>query len=225
MDVSIGKVAEIHVVLGVGGVTETVDVVGESPVVDVTSSSTDNTLSQDMLFNLPIRPDNAATGHAQLPPRHQQRLRLRRQRGLRQRASSSTASTPATPTPGSAWVFFNFNLMEEVQVGGLGANAEYGSYTGRGRQHASRSRAATGTPASSTPTGRRASFFGDNITAGVRRPEPVARRARPSSNKRLDITGQLGGPIIKDKLFFFVAAQRFESERQPERAARPRTPR
>ena len=40
--------------------TETVDVVGESPVVDVASSSTDNTLSQDMLFNLPIRPENAA---------------------------------------------------------------------------------------------------------------------------------------------------------------------
>jgi ABC-type amino acid transport substrate-binding protein len=58
--VSLSRVAEIEIVLGVGGMTESVDVVGESPIVDVTSSTTDNTLSQKMLFNLPIRPTNAA---------------------------------------------------------------------------------------------------------------------------------------------------------------------
>ena len=34
------------------------------------------------------------------------------------------------PDAGSAWTFFNFNIVEEVQVGGLGAPAEYGAYTG-----------------------------------------------------------------------------------------------
>ena len=41
--------------------SESVDVLGESPLVDVSSSSTDNALNQDMLFNLPIRYGNVAT--------------------------------------------------------------------------------------------------------------------------------------------------------------------
>ena len=34
------------------------------------------------------------------------------------------------PEGGSAWTFFNQNLFEEIQIGGLGAPAEYGGFTG-----------------------------------------------------------------------------------------------
>ena len=34
------------------------------------------------------------------------------------------------PQGGSAWTFFNQNLIEEIQIGGLGAPAEYGGFTG-----------------------------------------------------------------------------------------------
>ena len=63
--------------------SETVDVLGESPLVDVTSSATDNNLSQDILFNFPIRYGNVATDAAQ------------------QRCPASTPSrrTAATPRP------------------------------------------------------------------------------------------------------------------------------
>ena len=81
--VSMSRVADIHIVLGVGGVTETVDVVGESPVVDASSSSTDNALSQDMLLQPADPAHERRDRHAQLPARHQQRLVLRHQRGLR----------------------------------------------------------------------------------------------------------------------------------------------
>jgi len=37
----------------------------------------------------------------------------------------------------------------------------------------------------------------------------------PGGNKRLDLTGQIGGPLIKDKLFFFLAAQRYEQVDNP----------
>ena len=39
------------------------------------------------------------------------------------------------PEAGSAWVFYNYNIVEEVQVGGVGAPAEYGGFSGRGGQH------------------------------------------------------------------------------------------
>ena len=34
------------------------------------------------------------------------------------------------PEGGSAWVFYNYNIVEEVQVGGVGAPAEYGGFSG-----------------------------------------------------------------------------------------------
>ena len=34
------------------------------------------------------------------------------------------------PEGGSAWTFFNQNLIQEVQIGGLGAPAEFGGFTG-----------------------------------------------------------------------------------------------
>ena len=34
------------------------------------------------------------------------------------------------PDGGSPWSFFNYNWIQEVQVVGLGANAEYGEFTG-----------------------------------------------------------------------------------------------
>ena len=135
VDVGIGKMADINFTLGVGGVTETVDVVGESPVVDVASSSTDNTLSQDMLFNLPIRPDNAATDLMNYLPGINSGSAYGGNEDYGNALLVDGVDT-RDPEAGSAWTFFSFNIVEEVQVGGLGANAEYGSYTGRDRQHA-----------------------------------------------------------------------------------------
>ena len=34
------------------------------------------------------------------------------------------------PDGGSPWTFFNQNLIQEIQIGGLGATAEYGGFTG-----------------------------------------------------------------------------------------------
>ncbi len=85
--VSMSRVADIHIVLGVGGVTENIDVVGESPIIDAS-------LELDRQRALPghaLQPADPAherrDRHAQLPSRHQQRLLLRHQRGLRERRS------------------------------------------------------------------------------------------------------------------------------------------
>ena len=210
--VSVSRSAEIDIVLGVGGVTETVDVVGESPVVDVASSATDSVLSQEMLFNLPIRPTNAAVDMLNFLP------------GINDGSAYGTNSDYANgllidgvdtrdPDAGSSWVFFNYNLMEEVQVGGLGAPAEYGSYTGAVVNTITKS-------GGNRFTGlfdaywTKGSFWSDNV-----KEEYVAKNPSLGDpfvvDKRLDLTGQLGGPLIKDKLFFFLAAQRYEQEDNP----------
>ncbi|MBP9945860.1 MAG: carboxypeptidase regulatory-like domain-containing protein, partial [Vicinamibacteria bacterium] len=49
--VAVGRQATVDASLKVGGQSETIDVLGEAPVVDVTASSTQNNLSQDLLYN------------------------------------------------------------------------------------------------------------------------------------------------------------------------------
>jgi hypothetical protein len=217
--VNIGRTADIDLSLGVGGVTETVDVVGESPVVDTSSSSVDNALSQDMLFNLPIRPENAATDLLNYLPGINSGSAYG---GNEDYGSALLLDGVDTrdPEAGSAWTFFSFNIIDEVQVGGIGAPAEYGSFTG-----------AIVNTTTKSGGNRFAGLFdaywtnsdlsGDNVSEEVKLANPSL--ADPAViDKRLDLNAQLSGPIIRDKMFFFVNAQRFEIDEDP---SGPRTSR
>jgi hypothetical protein len=210
--VTIGKLADVHFALGVGGKTENVEVVGEAPVVDVSSSSTQNTLSQDLLFNLPVRPTNAATELLNYLP------------GINDGSAYGGNSDYGNallvdgvdtrdPESGSAWTFFNYNIVDEVQVGGIGAPAEYGAYTGAVVNTLTKSggnRYAGLFDAYWTKD----SFSSDNVSAKDGQQNPSLKEPAVI-NKRLDLTGQLSGPIVRDKLFFFVSAQRYEQKDNP----------
>lgn len=210
--VSVGRVAEISLTLSVGGQTESVEVVGEAPVVDVTSSATDNALPQEMLFNLPIRPTNAAVAMLNYLP------------GINNGSAYGTNADYANgllidgvdtrdPEAGSSWVFFNYNLMEEIQVGGLGASAEYGSFTGAVVNTIMKS-------GGNRFTGlfdaywTKDSFWADNVSAKDIAANPSLKEPA-IVEKRLDLSGQIGGPIVQDELFFFLAAQRYEQRDNP----------
>lgn len=210
--VNIGRTTPMDFSLKVSSLSETVDVSGEAPVVDVTSSATSNSLSQDLLFSMPIRPTNAATGLMNFMP------------GINsQSAFGGDGSTGNSllldgvdtrdPGFGSAWTFFNFNIVEEVQIGGLGAAAEYGGFTG-------------GVVNTVTKSGgnkhgglfelqfTNASLGSANVTDAVRKANPAL--GDPAKvTKLLDMTGQLSGPFIKDKLFYFASAQRYQLESDP----------
>ncbi len=212
IQVGIGRQASVNLSLGVGQMTETVDVVAEAPVVDVTSSETASNLSSDMLFNMPIRVDNAATDLMNYLPGINNGAAYG---GNEDYGSALLLDGVDTrdPDAGSAWTFFNFNIVEEVQVSGLGAPAEYGAYTGAVVNSVTKS-------GGNQHTGlfdvyyTKDSFYSDNISSEVASANPSL--ATPAQfRKRLDLNAQMGGPLIKDKLFFFVAAQRFEIDENP----------
>ena len=55
--------------------------------------------------------------------------------GFRRSAGSGNALMldgvdTSDPEGGTAWTFFNYNIIDEVQVGALGQPAEYGGFTG-----------------------------------------------------------------------------------------------
>jgi hypothetical protein len=135
-------------------------------------------------------------------------------------AGSSTANAllldgvdTRDPEGGTDWTFFNYNIIDQVQIQGLGAPAEYGSYTG-----------AVVNTVSKSGTNRygalfdfnysRGSWASDNVPAEVSAANPAL--SEPAvTNKYLDVTAQLSGPIKRDKAFFFFSAQRFLKDENP----------
>jgi hypothetical protein len=103
-------------------------VTGAPPVVDVTSSGTANAISQELLTAAPITRSNAATQIMNYTP------------GINGQAAFGGDSggngllldgvDTRNPSSGAAFTFFNYHIVEEVQVGGLGAPAEMGGFTG-----------------------------------------------------------------------------------------------
>lgn len=210
--VSVGKQATVDFSLAVKGQTESVEVVGVAPVVDVTSSSTQNSLSQDLLYNMPIRQGNAATNLLNFAP------------GINSSSAYGGDASSANgllidgvdtrdPSGGTAWTFYNFNVVEEVEVVGVGAPAEYGSFTGAVVNTITKSGGNRfGGLFDFTYTN--SDLAGKNVKSSISSVNPsLALSAK--TNKFTDFTTQLSGPLIPNKLFFFVSAQRYHLNTDP----------
>ena len=198
--------------LKVGGLAETVVVVGEAPVVDTTSSATNTQLSQDLLFNMPIRQGNTATNLLNFAP------------GINNGAAYGGDANSGNgllidgvdtrdPSGGTAWTFYNYNIVEEVQFTGIGAPAEYGAFTGAIVNTITKS---GGNQFSGLfdVIYTKSSFASKNVPAEFIGENPNLAQAA-KTNKLVDFTTQIGGPIIKDKLFFFASAQRYQKDDDP----------
>jgi hypothetical protein len=109
----------VDFVLTVAGPSETVEVVEEAPALLPTTSSVDNFLTQDLLFNMPFeRLFQDLRSHAP---------------GINERAFGAPTTAvlqdgveTRSPLDGSLWLYLSYNWVEEVQIAGLGAPAEYG---------------------------------------------------------------------------------------------------
>lgn len=210
--VSVGKTFTVDASLKVGGLSESVEVKGEAPVVDVTSSSTQNSLSQDLLYNMPIRQGNAATNMLNFAPGINAQSAYGGDGGSANGLLIDGVDT-RDPSGGTAWTFFNFNIVEEMEIVGVGAPAEYGSFTG----------AVVNTI---TKTGgnrfgglfdftwTNSSLAGNNTDAALLKINP-ALGASAKTNKFTDFTTQFSGPLIPNKLFFFASAQRYHLNQDP----------
>jgi outer membrane receptor protein involved in Fe transport len=188
--------------------TETVIVSGRGAMVDVKSSASNTQIDNELLQNLPtqrFQPDviNLAPGITNNV------------------AYGGTADSNALlidgvdvsdPDGGSAWSFFNYNWIQEVQVVGLGANAEYGEFTGAAANSIVRSGANRFSGLFEYLTERN-SWLSDN-TGNL--PEDLRADFKPREiDTWWDTTAQVGGPIKQDKLWFFTGVQYFKQLDRP----------
>jgi hypothetical protein len=212
IDVGVNRTAEVNLALQVGGVSETVNVVANTLTVDTTTTATDTSLSQELLFSMPVSHNNPAVNILNYMPGVTD--------GSAFGAGSDVANSLAIdgidtrdPEGGSSWVFFNYNIIDEIQVGALGQTAEYGGFTGAVvKTIASRASKSRSCPVAKSQRehGRRS-----NASSSVADANPLLANALKTKLLN-DSTVQIGGPMKKDKIFYFFSVQRFEFNRYSE---------
>lgn len=113
------------------------------------------------------------------------------------------------PGLGTPWIYANPEWFSEVQVGGIGASAEYGGFTG-GFINAILKRGGN------EMEGAFNTYYSTSnwqAKSGNRDPR-FLERIVPSSHSS-DVSLSIGGPIIKDKLWYFVSAEQIVDQQTP----------
>ena len=194
-------------------VSEEVTVVAESPTVDVKSTETASvTLSNEILRNIPYNQFTADIVNLAPGVNNNVAYGASANTGI---AYTMDGVNVADPEAGSAWVFSDHNIIEEAKIMGVGLPAEYGNFTGvifnlvtkSGGNNFSGHFEFNFQGYKADSAFWQASNVGDYL-------EDYPTLTSPSS-KLMDINGHLGGPIIKDKLWFYLGGQYYRTKNRP----------
>jgi hypothetical protein len=214
LEVGLAKTLTVNLALKIGGLSETVEVVTNASTIDLTSPATETTISKDLLSSMPLNIGtfNTATALLNFSPG------INGQSAFGGDASYGNALLidgvdTRDPEAGSAWVFYNYNIVDEVQVSGLGAAAEYGGFSGAVVNTITKS----GTNVYKGLFETRytnGSMATNNITSDQLKLNPALGQAN-KIQRLTDYTVQLGGPIKKDRAFWWASIQRYSFVQDP----------
>ena len=126
----LGQTVTLDVKLEVGGLTDVVEVAGSSPTVDVKSSSADKNLPTEFLELIPFSSRFGPGAMLTAPGVNPNNYSAYGSGGSSSNALLIDGVDVGDPEGGTIWVFASHNWLQEVQISGLGANAEYGGFTG-----------------------------------------------------------------------------------------------
>jgi hypothetical protein len=202
--VALGGTAELNVQMKVSTQSETITVVAESPVIDSTSTQVSTNYSHEWVENAPVRRFtffdliNAAPG---VSPSTSTSSRSQSFGSATNENMYLLDGTDFTaPYTGAAWPWPNTDAIEEVQVLSLGAPADYGNLAGAVFNVVTRQ---------GTNTFRGdANFYYQHQNLTGRNTSDAEDDGLPYNRDEFkDMTFQLGGPVLKDKFWFFGSYQ------------------
>lgn len=210
--VLLGQIKKVDFALGVGGVAESIQVSAEAPLVDVRQSARATSLRDEQIDLLPKGRD-FTTLVTQAPGANQEGklggLSIDGASAGENRYIVDGVETTNLKT-GVSGKNLIADFLEEVQVKSSGYTAEYGGATGG---------VVNAVTKSGTNSFRGNALFyweGDKLEDN---PETKILRLNPSTNaaeyidykedkyNRFELGGSLGGPIVKDRMWFFGAYQ------------------
>ncbi len=183
----------------------TVEVVSQTATVEPTPTGLGKTYSLEDLDSLPYKRDLSSI--ADLTPGVNGGVAWG---GDRRNANAylMDGMNIGDPGLGTPWIYSNPEWFQEVQVGGIGASAEYGGFTG-GFINAIIKRGGNNTEGV---------FNGYYSTSNWQaktsnRAAGIDRTIQPAHSSDLSLS--VGGPIIKDKLWYFVSAENIVDQQTP----------
>ncbi len=211
--VVLGQTANVNVKMEIGGLTEVVEVTGSTAVIDLTSTTTGSVLDSDLLSRVPI--GRRFTDALYLAP------------GVSSGGSVGTANPSMSGgsgldnlyvidgvnvtntgygAVGSYSIIFGslgsatpFDFIKEIQVKTGGYEAEYGQALG----------GVVNVVTKSGTNQIKGSLFGyaqpDALESEWKTFQTDNGTVNTVATERSDVGGEVGGPIVRDKLFFFGA--------------------
>lgn len=201
VDVSVGLTLTVHFSLEMTSIGEVVEVTAGPPMIDVSTTAISFTIAPEVIRNLPNfqRIDELLA----LTPGVGDDLIAYGADGRKANYISMDGVGIGHPRHGGLGVSYNYNWVDEVQVTGIGAPAEYGQFTGVVGNFTTRS-------GGNQFHGLFETFFQNENLVFSNAPDP-----QPDTPfQTYDISAQLGGPILKDKLWFFSGFQFPHTESQ-----------
>lgn len=191
--VSVGNNADLNVIMEFGALDESIMVVGQSPVIDVQATAKTTNISSDMIRSIPTR-NRTLAGIFQLTPGVQNGVA----HGSSERNNSWNVDGVNTndPVVGTAGTTPSSEVLQEVAISVGGVGADQGSSGGAIINAVTKS-GGNNFSGSAAVYYNTESFNGDN-TKGT----PLEGSA---SGEKFNFqpSVSLGGPVIKNKLWFF----------------------
>jgi len=199
----VGTTLTADLVLKVGGLTEEIFVVGEAPLVDVKDSQIGTAnLPIEYLQNIPN--SQFSTDIVNLAPGVTNDVAY----GGTEWTSISwhiDGVDVSDPGDGGGVIKVDYNVIEEAKIFGIGAPAEYDGFSGAVFNIVSKS-GGNELKGDFNFLYQNGSWNSDNTgDTGL---------SIPPATSFFDISTHLGGPIIKDKLWFFAGLEYYSRERQ-----------
>jgi hypothetical protein len=195
--VEVGRSLELPATLAIGGLGTEVTVTGDAPVVDTVHSGYTSNFNQELLENVPstrtswfdvvtaapaVRSDPVSANSASF---------LMYGSSSDQNSYQNDGVEVAAPSGGTVWSFPNPDTIQEIQVVGVGATAEYSGFQGGVVNIVTKS-------GSNTVSGSASYFYGGDQLTGDNTPD---EEFPYNIDYQRDGTFSLGGPIIKDRLW------------------------
>lgn len=202
--VKVGAEKSIKAVLSQKKQQETITVFAEAPLIDTKNPEISTNISTVLIENIPTNRnvvdwinaapginDHGAYGAGGLRSSHYTQ-------GSAANSFRLNGVDVSNLTYGTSWMRPNYETVDEIQIVGVGASAEYGNFTGAVINVVTKS-GSNEFHGGLNFVYTNSNLWGDNNDRNLKEWEHDEVKYNP------DFTVHIGGPIIKEKLFFFLA--------------------
>ncbi|HET6956517.1 MAG TPA: TonB-dependent receptor, partial [Vicinamibacterales bacterium] len=213
--VGVGAVIDLKIQLKVSTLSETVTVTGESPVVNLSSTTVSTNYNREWVLEAPIRRFsffdlvNSAPGVSATSTLGSSTSATSLGSSINDNVYAIDGTDLSSPISGTAWPWPNADAIQEIEVMQLGASAEYGNAVGAVFNVVTRQ-------GSNEFHGDGSYYFMNDGMTG--RNTTVAQECQGVPNcpatglpyhraEWKDTTWQLSGPFVRDKFWFFGSFQ------------------